>query len=142
METRSPRCKHGYAVCSQCVEITDAAKRMHERINVMLIARTWDELQRGWMAFKLADGDSDGILYDSRASAIAHQLHENTCAYFPMRMALGGVPLRDCQIFLNVHRHVYDHGGRLADPAAPDIIMSTYGHDVMTGRVNPRGAQN
>jgi hypothetical protein len=142
METRNPRCKHGKAVCVLCVVPTDAAKRMHETINVMHIARTWEELKRGWMAFKLADGTTDNVLYETRGDAIRHQLHEQTCLYIPMRTTLGGVPIRDCQILLDVHRHIYDNGGRLADPAAPDIIMSTYGHDVMTGRVNPRGAQN
>jgi len=121
---------------------TDAAKRIHETINVMHIARTWDELKRGWMAFKLADGTTDNVLYESRADAIKHQLDEQTCLYIAMRTTLGGVPLRDCQILIDVHRHIYDAGGRLADPDAPDIIMSTRGHDVLSGRVNPYAAQN
>jgi len=142
MPRRSNRCKHDKVVCQICVVPTDAAKRIHETINVMHIARTWDELKRGWMAFRLADGTTDNVLYESRADAIKHQLHEQTCLYIAMRTTLGGVPLRDCQILIDVHRHIYDAGGRLADPDAPDIIMSTRGHDVLSGRVNPYAAQN
>jgi hypothetical protein len=142
MPRRNNRCVHDKVVCQICVVPTDAAKRIHETINVMHIARTWEELSRGWMAFKLEDGTTDNVLYDSRADAIKHQLHEQQCLYIAMRTTLGGVPVRDCQILIDVHRHIYDAGGRLADPQAPDIIMSTYGHDVLTGRVNPYAAQN
>lgn len=142
MQTRSAKCRHGYVVCSQCVVITDAAKRMHERINLMLIAQPWEVLKTSWMAFKLEDGDSDGVLYDTREDAIKHQLHENLCAYFFLRTALGGVPLRDCQLFLNIHRQVYDAGGRFTEPRTPQFIMSSWGHDKLTGRVNPSAAQN
>ena len=141
-QQRSAKCRHGKVVCVICVQPTDAAKRIHETINIMHIARTWEELKRGWMAFKLADGTTDNVLYDTRADAIKHQLSEQTCLYIAMRKTLGGVPLRDCQLLLDVHRHIYDNGGRLADPQAPDVIMSTYGHDVLTGRVNPYAAQN
>ena len=142
MGQRSAKCKHGYVVCVICVQPTDAAKRMHETINIMHIARTWDELKHGWMAFKLADGTTDNILYDTRADAIKHQLSEQTCLYLAMRTTLGGVPLVDCQLLIDIHRQVYDAGGRMSDPAAPDFIMSTYGHDVMRGRVNPYVSQN
>ena len=142
MNQRANTCKHGNVTCVQCVVPTDAAKRMHDTINLMHIARTWDELKNGWMAFKLADGTTDNILYATRADAIKHQLHEQTCLYLCMRKTLGGIPLRDCQLLIDLHRHIYDAGGRLADPEAPDFIMSTYGHDVMTGRVNPYEARN
>ena len=142
MPQRSARCKHDQVVCHICVVPTDAAKRIHETINIMHIARTWDELSNGWMAFKLSDGTTDNVLYGTRADAINHQLHETTCLYLSMRKTLGGVPIRDCQLLLDVHRHIYDNGGRLADPQAPEVIMSTYGHDVMTGRVNPYEVPN
>jgi hypothetical protein len=121
MQQRSAKCHHGYVVCSKCVVITDAAKRMADRLNLM---------------------DSDGVLYDTRQDAIDHQLHENLCAYFFMRTALGGVNLRDCQLFLNIHRQVYDAGGRFSEPRTPQFIMSSWGHDKLTGRVNPSAAQN
>jgi len=138
MPQRSAKCKHGFVICSKCVVITDAGKRMSDRINLMTITHPWDALKNGWMAFRLADGDSDGTLYDSRADAVSHQLHEKLCAYFFMRNALGGVNARDCQLYLNLHRHVYDNGGDMAEPAAPSLILSTRSHDIMSGRVNPR----
>jgi hypothetical protein len=141
-QQRSSKCKHGYVICSKCVVITDAAKRMSDYINLMLVAQPWEVIKTSWLAIRLEDGNCDGTLYDTREDAIKHQLHENLCAYFFMRTALGGVPQRDCQIFLDTHRHIYDNGGRLADPAAPQVVMSTYGHDVITGRVNPYAARN
>jgi hypothetical protein len=134
---RSAYCRHGFIVCSKCVTITDAAKRMSDRINLMVMSHPWDTLCNSWMAFKLADGNSDGVLYDTRQDAIKHQLHETMCAYFHMRNGMGGANARDCQLFLNVHRQVYDAGGRFTDPQAPSLIMSTRGHDIMSGRVNP-----
>jgi hypothetical protein len=110
---------------------------MSDRINLMVLSHPWDTLCNSWMAFKLADGDSDGVLYDTRQDAIRHQLHETMCAYFHMRNGMGGANVRDCQLFLNVHRQVYDAGGRFTDPQSPSIIMSTRGHDIMSGRVNP-----
>jgi hypothetical protein len=115
---------------------------MADRVNLMLIAQPWEILNTSWMAFKLEDGDSDGVLYDTRQDAIKHQLDEKLCAYFFMRTALGGVPVRDCQLFLDIHRHTYDNGRYMAEPSSPQLIMSTWGHDKLTGRVNPSAAQN
>jgi hypothetical protein len=53
-----------------------------------------------------------------------------------LRNAMGGTNPTDCQIFLNVHRHVYDNGGHFVD-SPQDIILSTYGYDVMKGRRDP-----
>jgi len=124
------------AVCSQCVVITDAAKRMSDYINLKIVSQPWEVLKNSWMAFRLADGSSDGVLYDTRTDAINHQLHETMCAYFCMRNALGGANARDCQLFLDVHRQVYDAGGHFTEPQSPQLIMSTLGHDKMTGRVD------
>jgi hypothetical protein len=125
--------KHGYAVCSKCIVVTDAARRMSDRINLWVIGQPWDVLKNSWVAFRLNDGGTDGVLYDTREAAIRHQPDERYAAYFCMRNALGGANARDCQIFLDVHRHVYDAGGRFVDP----MIMTTRGHDILSGRVDP-----
>lgn len=109
---------------------------MADVINLRVSFTQWDELIHGWMAFKLEDGSSDGVLYDTRADAVNHQLHETLCAYFCMRNAQGGVTPKDCQLFLNVHRQIYDSGGRLADSPV-DVIMSTRGYDILMGRIDP-----
>jgi len=111
------------AVCSTCIVITDAARRMSDNINARVVFTTWDQLCNAWMAFKLSDGSSDGVLYDTRDDAVNHQLHERMCAYFYMRNALGGTNPRDCQLFLDMHRNVYDNGGHFTDPLAPSAIL-------------------
>jgi hypothetical protein len=113
---------------------------MSGHINCMVVARPWDELQSGWMAFRLSDGFSDGVLYDCRHDAIRFQLHEQQCAYWCFRQGMGGVGERDCQLFLDLHRSVYDAGGRMADSDVrrmPSLILSTRGHDVLTRRIAP-----
>jgi hypothetical protein len=89
------------------------------------------------MAFRLSDGDSDKVLYDTRADAIAHQPDERWACYFHMRNAMGGAKPLDCQLYINLHRQVYDAGGRLADPEAPSLILSTRAYDVMRGAIRP-----
>jgi hypothetical protein len=133
VKQRSGLCRHGFRVCSQCVVITDAARRMSDRINLWIVAQPWDVLKNSWVAIRLANGGTDGVLYDTRQDAISHQLDERHCAYFSFRTALGGVNARDCQLFLDVHRQVYDAGGHFTEP----MIMSTRGHDIMSGRVDP-----
>lgn len=96
---------------------------MCDAINARIVFTHIDELSRGWMAFRLADGGSDNVLYDSRRAAIEHQSNEFLCAYFSFRSCLGGANPKDCQLFLDMHRHVYDNGGRLANPEAPDLMM-------------------
>lgn len=135
--TRQARCKHNLVVCSKCVIVTDAAKRMSDNINAILTYTPW-EARNGWMAFRLADGGSDGTLYDTRADAIRHQSDEKLCAYFCLKSAMGGTNARDCQLFLNVHRHAYSvDGGHMAEPAAPQLIVPVGYHDYLTGRYNP-----
>lgn len=131
------RCKHGYAVCSVCAVITDDAKRMCDRINLLVISHPWDTICNSCVAFKLEDGNSDGVLYDTWADARDHQLDPRRVAIFFMRNAMGGANYRDCQIFLDLHRHVYEQGGDFTEPAASSMILSTRGHDIMRGRVNP-----
>lgn len=48
---------------------SDAAKRFADAYNLHKAAGT----SRGWIAVALADGRSDGEVYDSRADAVAHK---------------------------------------------------------------------
>src|ERR1700751_5305891 len=109
------RCRHNLEICSRCVVPTDAAKRMADTINLKIISHTWDELVNGYMAFKLADGTSDNVLYDSHAVAARHT-DETQCGYFCFRSGMGGPDVK----------------------RQPDLIISTWGYDVMSGRPNPR----
>lgn len=132
---RSPLCKHGFVVCSRCVVITDAAKRMSDLINLKMVCFPWDTICHTFMAFALEDGSSDNVLYDTWEDCRRHQKHRATAIFF-MRNALGGANARDCQIYLNVHRHAYENNRDFAEPAQ-SIIVSTRSHDIMSGRVNP-----
>ena len=139
MPPPKPLCRHNLTVCKKCDSVEDSGKRMAERINLMLISQPWDVICNSWMAFRLEDGNTDGVLYDTRADAITHQFDERWCCYFSMRNALGGVDPLDCQLFINLHRQVYDAGGRLQDPEGRgrSLIVSTKAYDIMRGRVNP-----
>lgn len=125
---------HGLKLCSRCVVVSDAARRMSDTVNGVLTfhSRDW-EIKDCWMAFRLSDGGSDGVVYDSRRAAIDHQVHETLCAYFSFRN-VGSANPRDCQIFLDMHRAAYDAGMRLAEPEAPQLIVPTGYHDFLTGR--------
>lgn len=46
---------------------SDAAKRFSDWYNLHRAAGS-----RGWFAVALADGDTDGVVYDTRAAAVAH----------------------------------------------------------------------
>jgi hypothetical protein len=133
---RSATCQHGNVVCSRCIEVTDAGKRMSGIVNITVLCHAWEELRSGWMAFKLEDGSSDGTLYDTREDAVNHQLHETLCAYLCMGQCQAGMNPRDAQLFLNVHRQIYDAGGRF-DQMTQQVIYSQYGYDVMIGRRDP-----
>lgn len=110
------RCEHNLVICSRCVVVTDAAKRMSEAIGLAIVFNPPDVTKRGWMAFALADGNTDHVVYPTKQAAIDHQSNEFLYAYLCLQNVLGGIPVKDAQIWLDLHRHVYDSGGRLTDP--------------------------
>jgi hypothetical protein len=129
---RKPKtCIHGHSVCDKCDPVTDAARRMCDLINLHLVAGNSFDLRFKWMAFRLSDGGSDNVLYDTREDAIKHQLHESQCCYFTFMNCLGGAKAIDCQIYLNMHRLAYDNNMRLHEPEAPQLITSVRGYDIM-----------
>lgn len=127
--------KHGLKVCSQCITIDDAARRMAAHVNQDLVTFDWDVLVRSCIAFRLDDGTSDGVLYPNRRTALVHQLRPVAVFYF--RNCGGGVEPHDCAVFLGLHRLAHENN-RVAwqDPDSPDLIVSTAGYDHMRGRRN------
>jgi len=95
---------------------SDAAKRLSDTVNMHAIAGSWGK----WIAVRLSDGGTDGVLYDSRADAIRHQLHEKLCAY--VLVPIDGMTLRAAESYMRFVRQAYDAGFRLADPGGPDHI--------------------
>jgi len=132
-------CGHGRKVCSDCVVVTDAGRRAFDQVNMHVWCTPWEQRIRSWVALRLADGGSDGTLYESRLAAVRHQSDERLCAYFSYRGAPNGFASRkDAQLFLDYHRMAYDAGFRLPDPDAPDggpdLIMPTPAEQLLLQR--------
>lgn len=117
------RCKHGRVLCRECCIVTDAARRMADAIGLAIIAEPVEVTAHGWMAFALEDGSTDRVVYPSKAVAIAHQENEFRYAYICLNKCMGAPPARDMQMWLDLHRHAYKNGGRLADPDEQEIMM-------------------
>lgn len=86
---------------------SDAAKRMSDAINLHLMADRQGNAGR-WVAIRLSDGGSDGVVYDNVAHAANAQLHYRQCAY--VRISQGGMTPREAEVVLAYHRKVYDAG--------------------------------
>lgn len=116
-------CKHQRSVCSECVVVTDDAKRVHEALNLAVVFSPWDVRSHGWMAFALQDGSTDHVIYPSRQDAIAHVSDEHRFFFVSLRSCPTGMPAKDAQLLLEVHREAADAGLGFTEPQAPDIIM-------------------
>jgi hypothetical protein len=99
----------------------DAALRMADLIALHQTALSFDELLAGrYVAIQLADGRSDGVAYDTREQAIAHQRHNGSrCIY--LRIPMERLNPQTCDTILWYGRSVYDAGHR-EDPAHQLII--------------------
>ena len=128
------RCRHGQAICPQCIQTSDASKRMADIIKGLVTFTPIWELRTKWLAIRLQDGSYDGTLYDTRENAIRHQLDERFCAYVCMGTMLSGAKPLDCAIYLEFHRQAYDAGMRLHEPEAPQLILPTSVYDRIMGR--------
>lgn len=100
----------------QDIADVDAAKRLSDIVNNICISQPLDVVTRSWIAISLADGSTDGVLYDTRLAAVKHQYHETQCAYLSLKEAPHGMPTRDAYAFLKFHRDAYDANMRLTDP--------------------------
>lgn len=107
---------------------------MADQINGRLAMSNPFELRSKFMAFRLQDGTTDGTIYDSIPDAKKHT-DEFQCCYFAFLNMLGGTNEYECAVYLDFHRKARDAGLGQKDPAAVPF-MSTYGHDVMGGRLN------
>lgn len=115
----------------------DAAKRISDAVNLHLVANKqeiWEVGTEGgfdkhgsavgrWIACKLSDGSSDGVLYETRNDAIKHQLHELQCCY--IKIPFDGMSEKDAWHFLKIHRQVYDAGFKMTDPEG---VVNPYLH--------------
>lgn len=95
----------------------DAAMRLADNVNLHFAAIGWDAVGK-WVACRLDDGTSDGVLYDKRQEAVRHQ-HHNEQFYCFVKIVPGSMGYCEAQVYLDFHRKAYTAGFRLADPEAP-----------------------
>lgn len=105
---------------------SDSARRMADEVNLH-IAAIGEAATGKWVAIRLSDGSSDGVLYDTRKAAILHQVHEKQCLYVCIPPFGTQMTPREAQSFLNLHRSMYDAGYRLQDPDDPAPINPLIG---------------
>lgn len=96
---------------------TDAGTRLSDTWNMHAAAGSFNR----WFAARLSDGGSDGVIYDTRADAVRHQLWPEYCAYAQVRAYPMSADEGDA--FLTFHRMAYDAGLRVTDPEVPSAII-------------------
>lgn len=101
---------------------SDEARRASDAVNLALVANA--EASGRWIAIRLSDGGSDGVLYDRKADAVRHQLHETQCAY--VKIPPTGMTPRQAAVFLTFNRQLYAAGYRLQDPDRDVQIPQTF----------------
>lgn len=101
---------------------SDAARRCSDVINTHVAVHKFGAFGK-WAAIRLSDGGSDGVMYDTKADAVRHQLHETQCAY--VRIPLDGMSAREAEIYLEFNRKLYDAGMRMSDPETLHLPQTT-----------------
>lgn len=92
---------------------SDEARRASDNVNLHLLADRADNVGR-WVAIRLSDGGSDGVVYDCKCDATRHQLHERQCVYVNIQPT--GLSAKDAEILLKMYRQFYDRGFKMPDP--------------------------
>lgn len=93
---------------------SDASKRMSDEYTMHRIANPYGAIGH-WLAFRLSDGSSDHVLYDSKSDAVRHQ-HGNEQFYAFTQIRPCNMSVCDAEVFLRIHRKMYDAGLRMTDP--------------------------
>lgn len=122
-------CRHKLRVCSQCIIVSDPARRMSDTVNLHITCNNVWDLNDKWVAFRLQDGTSDGAVYDSKDHAIAHQPVPDRCCFFTFRNAMGGVTPKDMQIWLEMERNAQEARLALHEEKAPRLIIPASYYD-------------
>lgn len=97
------------------------ALRMCENVNLH-VAALGHEAGGKWVAIRLSDGGSDGIVYERRSEAISHQLHWSQCCYVRLKPFGQMITPREAESYLSLHRSMYEAGFRLQDPEQPYTV--------------------
>jgi len=94
---------------------SDDAKRCADAVNLHFYAIGWQCVGK-WVAIRLSDGGSDGVLYDDMGAAVRHQSDANRCHYVKMISQM--MDHCDAEILLTFYRRAYDAGFKMKDPDA------------------------
>lgn len=113
-------------------DINDVGKRAADHINIHLFAHDWSQIRDKWLAISLADGSSDGHIYENASEAARHQRFEQQCWYVCFRgIGPAGAAIREASICIQFWRDAYQAGVRFVDPddRVRMPLMSTNQHD-------------
>lgn len=121
-------------------EFMDAGRRASDIINGLITAHPWDDIKDKFVAIHIADGSSDGNIYDTKADAVRHQTHEQQYAYVAFCNLVGGATPKEMAIFLKFNRDAYLAGMRLIDPdnqknPVNDLLIPAAGYDKMRNKL-------
>lgn len=85
----------------------DAAARLRDAVNMHLAAQG-DDAHGKYIAVRLADGSSDGNLYDTRRDAARHQVDDPWCFY--VKVCVGGMQITEAWVVLTYARQAKRRG--------------------------------
>lgn len=92
----------------------DDAARFHSMLRVHQMVLSFEEVAAGrFMAVRLSDGGSDGMIYESQADAVRHQTG-NQNYYLYVRIMPERLSNRSCDVMLWYGRIRHDRGYRPA----------------------------
>jgi hypothetical protein len=92
---------------------TDAARRMADAVNIHIAVQGFAASGK-WVACKLADGASDGALYDTKMQAMTHQtMDEKYYAY--VMIPPTGMTYGQAERYLMFVRQCYDNGFKVRE---------------------------
>lgn len=103
-------------------EPTDAARRIADVVNEALLGGKGRPGQ--WMAFSLADGRTDKVVYDRRDQAVSH--NPDYCMY--LQLQPGGIQARAAQTNFHFHRSMHASGMKLGDPDVAPVVPERMEH--------------
>lgn len=95
-------------------DVTEAGKRAADIIAQHIADNGLVNCIGWWVAIRLSDGGSDGVMYDTRDTCVKFQLHETQCAYIQIQPDTGNP--REISRYLQICRGLYDQGLKLSDP--------------------------
>jgi hypothetical protein len=121
--------------------LLDIGKRASDIVNIYITGMDFEEIKHRYIAIRLRDGGTDGVLYDSKQDAIKHQPHERQCAYVCLINLASGSSPRDMAIYLKMNRDAYYRGLRLTDPddptGGPDVLATSRIRDYYNRMIRP-----